>query len=78
MEASEIVIVTPVCMGECVAKRANAIVGEEAAASAGRARRRHVPLENLEAGLAEINEANVVLCDDLSANYCWRIWDRVG
>ena len=68
VEAAEILVVSPVGVGKRIAEGPDWVVGEKAAAFAGGAPGWSVLLENLEARLAEIHEAKVVLCDHLSTN----------
>lgn len=76
VEAAEILVVSPVGVGKGVAEGPDWVIGEKAAASAGGAPGWRVLLENLEARVAEIHEAKVVLCDDLSANNGGIAWNR--
>jgi hypothetical protein len=75
MEPAEIVFIDPISVRKGVPKRTDWVVGKELATSAGRARRKCVPLENLETRITKIHEANVVLVDNLSARDRWM--DRI-
>ena len=75
VEAAKILVVSPVGVGKRVAESADWVVGEKAGALAGGAPGWRVLLENLEARIAEIHEAKVVLGDDLSANDCGVNWN---